>query len=104
MQDKSFLQATQDLQDRITDTFHESINHMLLHRATATNATEDIQDEKMRAVVTDELITGQIIALLSLMRDLRLLDGGQYDEFTAYLLRSLASQHGDFITWSNSKS
>jgi hypothetical protein len=103
VQDKSFLQATQDLQDRLTDNFHESINHMLLHRATVTNATVDIQDEKMRAIVTSELITGQIIALLSLMRDLRLLDGAQYDEFTTYLLHSLVSQHGEFITWHNPK-
>jgi hypothetical protein len=99
MQDKSFLQATQDLQNRIVGNFQESINHMLLHGATATDATGDIQDEKMRDVVTDELITGQIIALLALMRDLRLLDGAQYDEFTAYLLRALFSQHGELRPW-----
>ncbi len=101
MQDKSFLQAMQDLQDRISGNIQESLHHMLLHRTTATNAALEIQDEKVRAVVTNELITGQIIALLALMRDLHILSETQYDEFTTYLQRSLASQYGDFTMWSD---
>jgi hypothetical protein len=91
MQDKSFLQATQDLQDRIYSNFQDAIDHMLVHRSTVAKATLDIKDEKVRAVVTDMLITGQIIALLGLMKELRILDEAQCDEFTTYLLHSLAS-------------
>jgi len=89
MQDKSFLQAVQDLQDRLSRNFQDTIGHMLVHRTTVTKATLNIQDEKMREVVTNTLITGQIIALLSLMRELRILDEAQYDELTSYLRRSL---------------
>jgi hypothetical protein len=89
MQDKSFLQAIEDLQDRISSNFQDAIGHMLAHGTTVAKATLDIKDEKMRAVVTDMLITGQIIALLTLMRELRMLDEAQYDEFTTYLLHSL---------------
>jgi hypothetical protein len=92
MQDKSFLQAIEDLQDRISSNFQDSIGHMLVHRTTVAKATLEIKDENMRAVVTNMLITGQIIALLTLMKDLRILDEAQYDEFTTYLLHSLASQ------------
>jgi hypothetical protein len=103
MQDKSFSQAVQDLQDRVSSNFQESMNHMLLYRTTATNATLAIEDEKVRAVVTNELITDQLIALLALMKDLRMLDKEQYDEFIAYLLRALASQHSEVTTWNNSR-
>jgi len=89
MQDKSFLQAIEDLQDRISSNFQDAVGHMLVHGTTVAKATLDIKDEKMRAVVTDMLITGQIIALLTLMRELRMLDEAQYDEFTKYLLHSL---------------
>lgn len=103
MQDKSFLQAVQDLQDRVSCNFQESMNHMLLYRTTATDATLAIEDEKVRAVVTNELITDQLIALLTLMKDLRMLDKEQYNEFIAYLLRALASQHSEVTTWNNSR-
>ncbi len=91
MQDKSFLQAIEDLQDRISSHLQDAVGHMLAHRTTVAKATLDIKDEKMRAVVTDMLITGQIIALLTLMRELRMLDEAQYDEFTTYLLHSFGS-------------
>jgi len=89
MQDKSFLQAIDDLQDRISSNLQDTIGHMLVHRTTVVKATLGIKDEKMRAVVTNMLITSQIIALLTLMRDLGILDEAQYDEFTTYLLQSL---------------
>jgi len=103
MQDKSFLQAVQDLQDRVSSNFQASMNHMLLYRTTATDATLNIEDEKVRAVVTNELITDQLIALLTLMKDLRMLNKEQYNEFIAYLLRALASQHSEVTTWNNSR-
>jgi predicted metalloenzyme YecM len=96
VQDKSFQQAIQDLQDRISSNFQTAINHMLLHGTTATNATLDIKDEKMRAAVTDMLISGQIMALLTLMRDLQILDKAHHDEFIKYLLSCLSSRHGQF--------
>ena len=89
MNDKSFLQALHDLQDRIYSQMQEAHYHQLLHRTTISNATSHIQDEKMRAVVTDMLITEQMIALLTLLKDLHLLNNEQYDEFTSYLWRSL---------------
>lgn len=91
MQDKTFQQAMEDLRDRISSDFQSSVNHMLLHRTTATDATLDIKDENVRTVVTDALIAGQIMTLLTLMKDLRLLDDAQHSEFTSYLLRSLTS-------------
>jgi hypothetical protein len=96
MQDKSFLQAIEDLQDRISSNFQESINHMLVHHTSATDATSDIKDEKVREAVADALINGQIISLLALMKDLQLLDTAQYDEFTAYLQQALIAQHCGF--------
>lgn len=103
MQDKSFLQAMQDLQDRVSSNFQEAIHAMLLHRTTAVNATVDIQNERMRTVVTNELITGQIIALLAFMKDLQILDEGQYGEFATYLRQALTAQHLDVITGRNSQ-
>ncbi len=89
MEDKSFLQAIQGVQDRVYGHFQEAVQHMLLHRTTVANATLHIEDEDVRAVITKVLITDQIIALLTLLKDLRILDKAQYDEFTAYLRRSL---------------
>jgi len=89
MQDKSFLQAMQDLQDRVSNNILDTINYMLVHRTTVTNATLNIKDEKMRTVVKNTLITGQMIALLTLMKEMGILDETQYDEFTAYLMHSL---------------
>jgi hypothetical protein len=89
MQDKSFRDALQDLQDRIAQDFHSSIHHMILHRTNVANATGSIEDEKVRSLVSDMLMTGQIVALLGLLKDLSLLDEAQYNEFTAYLRRSL---------------
>lgn len=102
MRDKSFLQAMQDVQKRVSNHIEETVQHMLLQRTTATDAAGVIQDESMRAVVTNELITGQIIALLALLRDEGILDNVQYNEFTAYLRRSLISQHTDVIARSTS--
>lgn len=95
MQDKSFSRAMQDVQARVSNHVEEAVQRMLLYHTTATHTTVTIQDEYMRAVVTNELITGQIIALLALLRDEGILDKAQYDEFTAYLRRS--SQHIDAI-------
>jgi hypothetical protein len=103
MQDKSFLQAMQELENRFSDNFQESINRMLLSGTTATNATLDIKDEKMRTVVNNALISGQITALLRLMRDMRILDDVQCTEFTAYLERSLVSQHSEVMLWDDPK-
>ena len=89
MQDKSYVQAIQDLQDRLSHQFLETLGHMLAHRTTVDNATLHIEDEKVRAVVKNTLITGQIIALLALMKEMGLLDETQYDEFTAYLKHAL---------------
>jgi hypothetical protein len=100
MHDKSFLQAMQDLQDRISNNFHGSVSHMLLHSTTAADATSNIQDEKMRSAITNVLVCGQIISLLALMRDLNLLDKTQYDEFTTYLLRTLTSRYEELAVWS----
>jgi uncharacterized protein YutE (UPF0331/DUF86 family) len=92
MQDKSYMQAIQDLQDRLSQQFLETLSHMLARRTTVDKATLHIEDEKVRAVVKNTLMTGQIIALLALMKEMGLLDETQYDEFTAYLMHSLTDR------------
>lgn len=89
MQDKTFQQAIQDLQDRLSTDFQTAIDHMLQHGTTVTKATGDIQDKKRRAIVNDTLIAGQMLAFLRLMKEMYILDKAQYDEFAAYLMRSL---------------
>ena len=92
MSDKSYVQAIQDLQDRLSSHSLDTIAHMLTHRTTVSQATLNIQDEHMRAVVKNTLISGQIVALLTLMKELGILDESQYDEFRAYLMHSLTDQ------------
>ena len=89
MPDKSYVQAIQDLQDRLSSHSLDTIAHMLTHRTTVSEATFNIQDEQMRAAVKHTLITGQIVALLTLMKELGILDESHYDEFRAYLMHSL---------------
>jgi hypothetical protein len=89
MQDKSFQQAVQDLQDRLSTDFQNALDHILADGTTVTRATGEIQDEKTRAIVKDTLIAGQMMAFLKLMKEMYLLDRAQYDEFAAYLMRSL---------------
>jgi len=92
MSDKSYVQALQDLQDRFSSHSLDTIAHMLTHRTTVSQATFNIQDEQMRTVVKNTLITGQMVALLTLMKDMGILDESHYDEFRAYLRHSLTSQ------------
>ena len=92
MQDKSFVQAMQDLQDRLSIDFQKTLGHMLVHRTTVAEAALNIQDERVRAVVKNTLITSQMLALLTLMKEMGLLGETQYDEFTAYLIQSLTYQ------------
>ena len=92
MQDKSYLQAVQDLQDRLSSDFQKALGHMLVHRTTVAKASSTIEDEKVRALVKNTLITGQMIALLTLMKDMGILDETQYDEFRAYLMHALTYQ------------
>ncbi len=92
MQDKSFVEAIQDLQDRLSSDFQKTLGHMLVHRTTAAEATLNIQDEKVRAVVKHTLITSQMIALLTLMKEMGILGETHYDELAAYLMQSLFYQ------------
>ena len=92
MPDKSYVQAIQDLQDRLSSHSLDTIAHMLTHRTTVSQATCNIQDEHMRTVVKNTLITGQMVALLTLMKDMGILDESHYDEFRAYLRHSLTYQ------------
>ena len=89
MQDKSYVQAIQDLQDRLSLQFLETLGHMLMRRTSVDKATLHIEDEKVRAIVKNALITGQMMASFSLMKEMGFLDEMQYEEFTAYLMRSL---------------
>jgi uncharacterized protein YutE (UPF0331/DUF86 family) len=95
MQDKSYVQAIQDLQDRLSHQFLETLGHMLMLRTSVDKATLNIEDEKVRAVVKNTLMTGQMIALLALMKEMGLLDETQYDEFTAYLMQCLIYRRYD---------
>jgi hypothetical protein len=92
MQDKTFLQAIRDLQDRLSNDFQNAVGYLLLHRMTTAKATSDIEDEHVRSVVQSTLITGQMIALFGLLKEMRILDEAQYNEFAVYLIRSLTHQ------------
>jgi hypothetical protein len=91
MHDKTFVQALQDLQDRISNDLHGSLGHMLMHGSTVSSATSDIEDERIREVVKNTLITGQMIALFTMMKELNILDEAQCEEFIAHVKRSLTS-------------
>ena len=95
MQDKSFLQAVEDLHSDLSDDFQDTIHTMLEYRTTVTKATSDIEDKKVRTIVTKTLIVGQIIALLTLLKNLRILDQAQYHEFKTYLIHSLSAHSYD---------
>lgn len=90
MQDKSFQQAMEEWQSRLNSSFEDTIYHMIRQRTTVTQATLDIRDEKERFVIMKMLIVGQIITLLTLIKDLQIINEAQYNEFTAYLGHSLA--------------
>ena len=92
MQDKTFLQAIRDLQDRLFSDFQNAVGYMLLHRTTAAKATSDIEDEEARTIVQNTLITGQMLALFGLLKEMRILNEAQYNEFAVYLIRSLTYQ------------
>jgi hypothetical protein len=92
MPDKSYVQAIQDLQDQLSSHSLDTIAHMLTHRTTVSQATLNIQDENVRTVVKNTLITGQLVALLTLMKEMGMLDETHYDEFRAYLMHSLTYQ------------
>jgi hypothetical protein len=95
MQDKSFQQALQEMQGRMVGGFQYAVYHMLQYRTTVTEATSGIRDEKMRGVVRKILIVGQIIVLLMVMKEMRIINEVQYDEFTAYLKHSLSYELHD---------
>ena len=88
MQDKSFQQAIQELHGSLSTGFQDALCRMIGYRTTVTNATSDIQDEKVRTMVTKTLIVGQITVSLALMRDMNMLNDAQYSEFTAYLMQT----------------
>lgn len=95
MQDKSFSQA---MREKVSQYIEDAVQCMLQDRTTATHATTAIQNESMRAVVTSELITGQIIALLTLLKEGGILDDVQYSEFATYLRQALASYNNEIIS------
>ena len=92
MQDKTFLQAVQDLHGKLSHEFQDTLCHMLQHHTTVTKATSDIEDDHLRSIVSKTLIVGQMITLLSLMKSMRILNDAQHDEFTTYLMDSLSFQ------------
>src|SRR6266566_9782908 len=92
MHDKSFQQAIQELRSRLLDGFQDTIFHMIGYRTTVTEASSGIQDEKMRTVVTETLIVGQITVLLSMMKNMQFINDAQYNEFVDYLNHSSAYQ------------
>ena len=92
MQDKTFQQAIRELQGKLLNDFHNAVSYLLLHRMTAAKATLDIEDEQVRTVVQSTLITGQMLALFGLLKEMRILDEAQYNEFATYLIHSLTRQ------------
>ena len=92
MQDKTFVQAVQELHGKLSHEFQHTLSHMLQYNTTVTKATSDIADENLRSIVSKTLIVGQMISLLSLMKSMRILNDAQHDEFTSYLMDSLSFQ------------
>jgi hypothetical protein len=92
MQDKSFQQALQELRDRLSDGLQETLWRMIQDRTTATQAASSIQEDHMRAIVTQTIIVGQMIVLLLMMKEMGIIYQEQYDEFVAYLRCSLVCQ------------
>jgi hypothetical protein len=90
MQDKTFLQAIQDLQGRLSNSFQDTIYQMLVHRATVSRATADIPNDKERTLISRTLIVGQIIALLTLMKEMQIINETQHNEFKVYLMHTLS--------------
>jgi hypothetical protein len=89
MQDRTFLQAIQDLHGKLSNEFQETLCHMLQNPTTVTKATSEIKDESLRSIVAKTLIVGQIITLLTLMKSMRIVNEAQHNEFTTYLMHSL---------------
>jgi hypothetical protein len=98
MQDKSFQQAVQELQGSLSNGFQDALCRMISYRTTVTNATSDIQDEKVRTMVTKTLIVGQMTVLLAMMRDMQMLNDVQYNEFVAYLMQTCNYQPHDALS------
>src|SRR5947209_12542171 len=95
MHDKSFQQAMVEWQSKLNNSFENTIYHMIKQRTTVTQATQEIQDEKVRAIVTRMLIVGQVMTLLTLIKEMQIINEAQYNEFTAYLGHSLALELRD---------
>ena len=92
MHDKSFQQAIQELQGRLSNSFQDTLFRMIGYRTTVTEAASDIQDEKVRSIVTETLIIGQITVLLSMMKNMQFINDAQYTEFVNYLTHSSVYQ------------
>jgi hypothetical protein len=92
MQDKTFLQAVQDLHGKLSNEFQDALCHMLQYQTTVTTATSAIEDEKVRSIVAKTLIVGQIITLLTVLKSVHILSEAQHNEFTTYLMQTLTVQ------------
>ena len=92
MQDKTFVQAVQELHGKLSHEFQDTLCQMLQYNTTVTRATSGIEDENVRSIVSKTLIVGQLITLLSLMKSMHILNDAQHDEFTSYLMDSLSFQ------------
>ena len=95
MQDKTFVQAVQDLHGKLSHEFQDTLCHMLQYPTTVTKATSDIADESLRSIVSKTLIVGQIITLLTLMKSMSIVNEAQHNEFTSYLMHSLSFRSHD---------
>jgi hypothetical protein len=95
MQDKSFRQAMEEWQSRLNSSFENTIYYMLRQRTTVTQATQDIADQRMQAIITRILLVGQIITLLTLIKEMQIINEAQYNELTDYLGHSLVLELHD---------
>ena len=95
MQDKSFQQAMVEWQNKLNSSFEDTIYHMIKQRMTVTEATQGIRDETVQAIVTRMLIVGQMMTLLTLIKEMQIINEAQYNELTVYLGHSLALELRD---------
>src|SRR5437667_11905226 len=87
MQDRSFEEAMQELNAR---TVKEIQDHMgsrtrAVLENTVSSTVTDIENVRMRAVVTDMLCLNKIIALLSSLTNMDLLADAELEELKDYL-------------------
>ncbi len=87
MQDRSFQEAMQDLQDQFAGDIQEHVRHRLsaLTGHTAASLVTDIENTHMQSAVLDVLRLLKIVAFLDTLGSMDLLNEAELQELKAYI-------------------